>query len=401
MPRAGRAARAGVDRIGHVHLPAHLREPRGGHIRTYAVVVGQDNAGAAHGDGVVSLLHELSARGAGKAGQVAGGIFLGRAHVQLVERAVRGFQLGNVGQGNAGHVGTFRHGAGISLGLRAGLCGHGFRVPTVDAVVQHLIGQQPADGAIAQRRHRVGNAGIHERLRADDAARAPGTVDDDLRGRVRRQFTDAQHKLRPRHAGRSGDAHGLEFVIAARIDDHHVALGIEQRLDFLRAERRRVALCLHVFAKGFAGHVHVLEDLAASRTPAIQTTFEQIDTRVAEFSQFGGRLRGQVHAVVHAIQNNQRIPARNARPCLQLQPRERQVGRPQRVRLRVWVFFAHIDQGDFLAGQQRSAHVSVGERGDVGLGQRCGDRRVGGFEGVDGGTHEADVSLERSQRLGR
>ena len=401
LPRPGHAALARVDRIDDINLPAHLCEPRGGHVGAHAVVIGQHDARAAHGGGVIGFLHELAAGRAGKAGQVAGGVFLGRAHVELVDRAVRGLQFGNVSQRNTRHVGAFSHGARIGLCLRACFDRHLLQVTTAGAMVEHLIGQQPADGAIAQCRHRVGDAGIHERLRADDAARASRAIDDDLRGRVRCQLADAQHQLGTRHARRRGDAHGLKLFIAARIDDHHVAPGIKQRLDFLRAERRRVAVCLHVFAKGFARHVHVLEHFAAGCAPAIEFAFEQVHARIAEFSQLGRRARGEVHAIVHAVQHDQRIAARNARPRFQLQPGEREVGCPQRMRLGIRVFLADVDQRDLLAGQQGGAHVGIRQRRDVGFGQRCSDRRFDGVDSVDDGAHDAGVSLERSQRLGR
>jgi hypothetical protein len=41
--------------------------------------------------------------------------------------------------------------------------------------------ERPADGAVPQRGHAVRKASVHERLRADDAARAPRAVDDDER----------------------------------------------------------------------------------------------------------------------------------------------------------------------------------------------------------------------------
>ena len=76
------------------------------------------------------------------------------------------------------------------------------------AVLERQAGQRPADGAVAKGRHPVGNAGVHQRLRADDAARAPGAVHDDQRLGRRRGRADAQTSSAPgtlmprRHAHR-------------------------------------------------------------------------------------------------------------------------------------------------------------------------------------------------------
>ena len=50
------------------------------------------------------------------------------------------------------------------------------------------------------------------------------------------------------------------------------------------------------------------------------------------------------------------VASRNAAPRLQLDARQRQIGGPQRMSLRVRIFFAHIEQRDLLTRQQSRAH---------------------------------------------
>ncbi len=159
------------------------------------------------------------------------------------------------------------------------------------AVGQRLPGQGPADGAVTQGGHRVGHAGIDQRLGADDAAGAPGAVDDNARGRIRRQFTGAQHQFGTGHADAGGDAHGLVFLEAAGVEHHHVGVAVEQRLHFFGGQGRRVTLAFHQFAKGLARHVHVNEQLATGAAPAVEAAFEQADLRCSP-RQSGARRRG-------------------------------------------------------------------------------------------------------------
>ena len=103
----------------------------------------------------------------------------------------------------------------------------------VSAFHQFLSCQSPTDGAVAQSAHRVGNARVDERLRANDAACAPRTVDDDAGGDFGCQGTRAQHQFSTRHAHAFGNAHGLVFVKPTRVKHHHIGVAVNQRFDFL------------------------------------------------------------------------------------------------------------------------------------------------------------------------
>jgi hypothetical protein len=134
-------------------------------------------------------------------------------------------------------------------------------------MAEGLASELPADGAIAQRRYRIRDASVDERLRADNAARATGAVDDHSRLWIGRYFTDSQHEFRSRYADGGWNAHGLELIEATRIDHDDISTGIEQPLHFLRRQRRGVAPGLDQFTEGLAGHIDVAEDLATSSDP--------------------------------------------------------------------------------------------------------------------------------------
>jgi hypothetical protein len=236
------------------------------------------------------------------------------------------------------------------------------------AMLERLSRERPADRAVAQRGHRVRQAGVDQRLRADDAARAPRAVHHDLRRRVRRERAHAQHELRARHTGRGRDVHRLVFVVAARIDDHDVGLRVDQRLHFLGGQRRRVALGLDPFAERLARHVDVDEQLAAGRAPAREAAVEHAHVGVAELRELRGGARREILAAGFAEDDDRRVAARNARPCVEFELRQRQVGGPQRMALCVRIFLAHVDQREFVACQQACADVFVRRDGKTGKG---------------------------------
>jgi hypothetical protein len=104
------------------------------------------------------------------------------------------------------------------------------------------------------------------------------------------------------------------------------------------------------FAKGLAGHVHVLEQLASGLAPAPHAAGQHGDTAITERTQAQRRAHGQAFAVVE--RDDAHIAARQACKGIQLQMREREIGGKQRMGLRMRRFLAHVEQGDLLARQQ-------------------------------------------------
>ena len=70
-------------------LPAHLAQPRRGHHRAHLGVVDQHDARAERADILVGRLHQLAAGRGERAGDMAGRVFGGIAHVEQIERARR------------------------------------------------------------------------------------------------------------------------------------------------------------------------------------------------------------------------------------------------------------------------------------------------------------------------
>ncbi|MNN78452.1 hypothetical protein D3C81_1950110 [compost metagenome] len=115
---------------------------------------------------------------------------------------------------------------------------------------------------------------------------------------------------------------------------------------------------------------------------------------IAQRLQHRCSARREVFAGVLAVDHDQRVAARDARPRFQFELRQREVGGPQRVLLRERVFLAHVDQCDLGAGQQGLAYLRMGE------GRECRGGLRGGWRGeLDG--HDFEISRERSHRLGR
>ena len=121
------------------------------------------------------------------------------------------------------------------------------------------------------------------------------------------------------------------------------------------AQRRRMAHAFHQFAERLARHVDVLKQLAAGFAPALQTAFEQRDVGIAQFGQTSRGAFGEPFAGVEHDDRHRR--ARQAHRRVQFEPRQRQIGGKQRMTARVRIFLAHIDERDFLAFDQRAAHV--------------------------------------------
>ncbi len=364
--------------VQHIGVPAHLGEPRGGHVGPGAQVVGQHDPRAAHRGEHVGLLHQLPARRALEAGDMALGIFLGGAHVEAIEGPVAHLRhAGQLLRGQAAHAGAVGHGAGAGPGLVRAARGPALE-PARLAVVQVLAGQGPAYGSVAQGGYGVGQAGVDQGLGADDAAGAPGAIDHDGGLRIGRQVRGAQDQLGPGYADPGGNAHGLEFVEPARVQHHHVGLGVDQGLQVFGGDGRGMAPGVDQFAKGLAVGIDVLEQLIARRPPALESALQRPKMTIAQLAQAFGRGGDQALAVV--IQHDRRVLAGDAAQDLQLQPAERQAGGEQGMSPGEGVFFAQVDQGDFPAGDQ-------------------GQADLGGGDGLDHGW--AAGVFERSHRLGR
>jgi hypothetical protein len=95
---------------------------------------------------------------------------------------------------------------------------------------------------------------------------------------------DPQHQLGAGRADPAGDAHHRVFLEPAGVEDHLVGLGVDQGLDVLGGQRRRVPPRLDQFAERLAVGIDVLEQLVAGVGPACRPPFS-MDIGVAERRQ--------------------------------------------------------------------------------------------------------------------
>ena len=286
---------------------------------------------------------------------VAARVFVGAADVEAVGGATR------IGQPVGEHARI------DALRMRAaGQCRGAFarRVQVAErhvlvraplALRERQARERPSDRAVAQRDDGIGHAGVDQRLRADQAARAAGAVDDDEGRRVRREVTGAAHQFAAGHADRAGQAHAAVFVEAPGIEQDELVAAREATLEFVGRDRRRVAPGLDQLAEGLARHVDVAEQLETGFAPGAQSTGEQRDVGVAQRLQLARRHRRHAFPVV--VDDDGHAAPRQAPPGVELQPRGGEVGGPQRMGLGIGRFLAHVEQRDLHPREQRGADV--------------------------------------------
>ena len=95
----------------------------------------------------------------------------------------------------------------------------GRRRDALGATLDREARELPSHGSVLQRHHGVRDAGVAQRLTADDAARAPGAVHNDQRVWARWQIVDAPDQLRARHVDAAGNIHAVVFLERTRVHD--------------------------------------------------------------------------------------------------------------------------------------------------------------------------------------
>ena len=121
---------------------------------------------------------------------VAGRIILSGTNVKTIERTV-GLRLQRrhvlrTQMPNAGAIGNFAR-----IGFRALKVAD--PAAPVRAMLEILSGERPADRPVSQRQHLVRDAGIDQRLGANDRSGATGAIHDDRRLGIRRDTARTQH----------------------------------------------------------------------------------------------------------------------------------------------------------------------------------------------------------------
>ncbi|KAG1083418.1 hypothetical protein G6F40_014774 [Rhizopus arrhizus] len=110
------------------------------------------------------------------------------------------------------------------------------------AIGQFPARQQPFHRAVAQGGDTVRNAGVDQRLRADDAAGAAGAVDHHKGLGIRRQLADAVDQFRPRQAVRERQREVVEFLRREAVDHDDIVAARHALVQFLDVDPGRVLL---------------------------------------------------------------------------------------------------------------------------------------------------------------
>src|SRR5258708_20910684 len=113
-----------------------------------------------------------------KTGNVTGRIIFARANIEAIQRAVplplERHRLFDANMANAGAIGNF-----------AGFCPRALEradlTAPVSTMLEVLACKSPADRPVSERQHLVGDAGVDQRLGADDRSGATGAIHDDGR----------------------------------------------------------------------------------------------------------------------------------------------------------------------------------------------------------------------------
>ena len=134
-----------------------------------------------------------------------------------------------------------------------------------------------------------------------------------------------------------------------------LALRCDQRGDFVRGQRRRVAARLDQFAKGLCVGIDVLEQFIARRLPALQPAVELADIAVAQCREAIRSLRNKAFAGV--VNDDRHILARQPRFGFERDPAGRHVGGKQRMAGREGGLVPEIEQREFIAQQKRGADL--------------------------------------------
>ena len=332
----------------HRCVPPHAPQPRRRHARPHPGVVDQHDARTPDAEPAVGLLHQLAARRHHRTWQMAGAV-LGRvAHIHHVEGAPVGLALPL----NEGCAVDDRHaialGDGIgALSRRRDALGRDLRRAGSGAGDDPESRQVPRHRPVLQRDDAVRHLGVDQRLRTDDAARAPATIDDDESVGRPHKLPEAIDQLGAGHADRPGDAVGMVFLIGPAVEDRQVLAALLALGQFLGADPRRAVFVLDDLGKRLARHMHTAIDRQPGRFPCLDPAFQHRDIAIAALDEPPRRAVGQPLPMI-ANHDGGRAPRQQPRSD-QLEPRQRQARCHQEMPVVKTPFLAGIDDRDLAA----------------------------------------------------
>ena len=265
-------------------MPAHLQQPRCGHRRPDPVVVDKHGARAPNGEECVGFLHELSAGRRARVRKMPGGELLRCPDIEDIQITVRRFappfveRLG-IDRSDAE---TFRDARRRRQRLFQTRL-RDFRRTPRRALDDVEAGQMPVLRPVFQGHHSVGNAGVDQRLGADDAAGAAAAIDDYRRIGRGRQIGETVHDLRAGHAHGAGNTVAVELFVGARVEDRDIGAVVDQRFQILRGNPWCRRLMFDDFREGLAGNMDAAIDVKTGFLPAGDAAFQKRNTGIPKF----------------------------------------------------------------------------------------------------------------------
>ncbi len=325
-------------------------------------------------------LHQLTTGRVLGTWPMAGRELLRRAHVEdqgrsriILQPACQRLRINRFNPMSAGH----RLRTGLGPG-QSGWSGRG-RHPGF-AVGQLKARQLPAHGAVLECIDRVAQPGVDQGLRADDAARAAGAIDDDDRVLVGHLVMHAIDEFGARTVDTARYAHAPEFIERSGVEDDQLVATRLHRLDLGGGQSRRLIPMFDKLAKGLGRYIDAGVDLEAGLLPGARAAREHADHGIARCLQHAGRRLDEMVIIGRARgQDNRDRPARQPRAHQQFETAGRNAAGMKQVPGRECSLLAHVDQRNFLIGGQQIAqglradpvHRRQGRTGIVMAGRVC------------------------------
>ena len=214
--------------------------------------------------------------------QMSLGKFFGTSDVEYVERALVHFarELGDFRDVDVLHAETPGDArGGLARFAQAGRRGRGRDQVLVLRDLE--AGEVPAHRAVLERHDFMRNAGVDQRLRADDAARAAGAVHDDQGVRRADQIVRAIREFGAGAVDAAGDADLFVFRQGPAVENHDFLAALDLGLDVGRFHARRLVMMLDIFAERLARHVDAAVDLVTGCGPGGNPARENRDVSIA------------------------------------------------------------------------------------------------------------------------
>ena len=236
-------------------------------------------------------------------------------------------------------------GGGVRLG--GGRRGTYRRHRLARVALQFKPGEPPTLGPALQRDDLVRHTGVDQRLRADDAARAPGAGDDDQRVPVRHEIGEAIDQLRARAGLRARHVKAVEFLDRAAVEHDMLGAVAAHPVELGGGDMRRVAGDLDEFGESLARHVAARKQRVARHRPRRDTAGQAVDIVIAERGEPSRRLVGD--AVIAVEEDDPGRFARHQPQDFELEPAIGQIDREQRMAVAMRPLLAQIEKSDLLA----------------------------------------------------